>query len=55
MYLARVGRWPTAVIGGFYNSRDHLTVSYGIQRIEALRGSDPEADALITDLKRQLT
>lgn len=56
MYLARhVGRWTTAVIGGFYDTCDHSIVSYGIQRIEALRESDPEVDALITDLKRQLT
>ena len=56
MYLARhVGRWTTAIIGRFYDSRDHSTVSYGIQRIEALRESDPEVDALIRDLKRQLT
>jgi hypothetical protein len=56
MYLARhVGRWTTAIIGRFYDSRDHSTVSYGIQRIEMLRGNDPEVDALITDLKRQLT
>jgi hypothetical protein len=56
MYLARnVGRWTTAIIGRFYDTRDQSTVSYGIQRIEALRESDPEVDALITDLKRQLT
>jgi len=56
MYLARhVGRWTTAMIGRFYDSRDHSTVSYGIQRIEALRESDPDIDALITDLKRKLT
>src|SRR5260370_25256512 len=56
MYLARnVGRWTTAIIGRFYDTRDQSTVSYGIQRIEALRESDPEVDALIRDLKRQLT
>lgn len=56
MYLAKyVGRWPTTIIGGFYNGRDHSTVCYGIQRIEALRESDPDVDALITDLRRQLT
>jgi hypothetical protein len=42
------------VIGCFYNGRDHSTVCYGIQRIEALRSSDPEVDALITDLKHEL-
>ena len=55
MYLARhVGRWSTTVIGRFYNGRDHSTVCYGIQRIEALRESDPAVDALIVDLRRQL-
>ena len=56
MYLARhVGRWSTTVIGRFYNGRDHSTVCYGIQRIEALRESDPDVDALITDLKCELS
>lgn len=56
MYLARhVGRWSTTVIGRFYNGRDHSTVCYGIQRIEALRESDPDVDALITELKQQLS
>src|SRR5689334_3544157 len=55
MYLARhVGRWSTTVIGRFYNGRDHSTVCYGIQRIEALRESDTDLDALITDLKHDL-
>ena len=56
MYLAKhVGRWTVAIIGRFYNGRDRSTVCYSIQRIEALRESDPQVDALITDLKRQLT
>ena len=56
MYLARhVGRWSTTVIGRFYNGRDHSTVCYGIQRIEALRESDPDVDALVADLKTQLS
>ena len=55
MYLAaRVGRWSTTEIGRFYNGRDHSTVCYGIQRIESLRESSPEVDALITQLKQQL-
>src|SRR5947209_8333882 len=54
MYLAaRIGRWSTTEIGRFYNGRDHSTV-YGIQRIEFLRESNPEVDAVITQLKRQL-
>ncbi len=56
MYLAsRVGRWSTTVIGRFYNGRDHSTVVRGIQRIEAMRESDPDLDALLSDLKRELT
>jgi hypothetical protein len=55
MYLARhLGGWSTTVIGRFYNGRDHSTVCYGIQRIEALRESDAAVDALISELKRRL-
>jgi Bacterial dnaA protein helix-turn-helix len=55
MYLAKhVGRWTVAIISGFYDGRDHSTVCYSIQRIEALRESDPQVDALLTDLKHQL-
>jgi hypothetical protein len=43
------------VIGRFYNGRDHSTVCYGVQRVEALRDSDPGVDALITDLKYELS
>ncbi len=56
MYLAsRIGRWSTTVIGRFYNGRDHSTVVHGIQRIESMRESDPDLDALISDLKHILT
>ena len=55
MYLAaRVGRWSTTVIGRFYNGRDHSTVCHSIQRIEELRDSDPDVDALLRELKAQL-
>jgi hypothetical protein len=55
MYLAKqVGRWSTTIIGRFYNGRDHSTVCHGIQRIEALRESDPDVDALLSDLRNQL-
>jgi hypothetical protein len=55
VYLAKhVGRWNATIIGRFYNGRDHSTVFYGIQRIEALRESDPDVDALITDFKHEL-
>ncbi|MGC2661211.1 MAG: hypothetical protein WA324_24935 [Bryobacteraceae bacterium] len=49
-----VGGWSTTQIGRFYNGRDHSTVCYGIQRIESLRESDPNVDALVTELKQQL-
>src|SRR5208283_5416186 len=56
MYLAKhVGRWSTKIIGRFYDGRDHTTVCYSIQRIEALRESDPDVEALIMDLKRRLS
>ena len=56
MYLARhVGRWSTKIIGRFYDGRDHSTVCYSIQRIEALRENDPDVEALIMDLKRRLS
>jgi hypothetical protein len=35
-----------------YNGRD---VCHGIQRIEALRESDPEVDLLVSDLKHEPT
>src|SRR3954469_21257451 len=55
MYLAaRIGGWSTTEIGRFYNGRDHSTVCYGIQRIESLCESNPEVDAVITQLKQQL-
>jgi chromosomal replication initiator protein len=45
MYLARhVGEWSTTAIGGFYNGRDHSTVCHSIQRVEALRKTNPEVD-----------
>ena len=43
------------MIGRFYNGRDHSTVIHSIQRIEALRESDPDLDALLSELKDQLT
>ena len=55
LWRSRVGRWSTTAIGRFYNGRDHSTVCYGIQRIESLRESDPDVDALISDLRRSLS
>src|SRR3954447_13936280 len=55
MYLAKhVAGWSTTLIGRFYHGRDHSTVIYGIQRIQALRETDPEVDALLSDLKAEL-
>jgi hypothetical protein len=55
MYVAaRVGRWSTTVIGRFYGGRDHSTVCHGIQRIEAMRETNPEIDALLADLRGRL-
>jgi hypothetical protein len=56
MYLAsHVGRWSTKIIGRFYGGRDHSTVCYGIQKIEALRDTNPDFDALLSELKYELT
>jgi hypothetical protein len=55
MYLAKhVGNWSIKTIGRYYGGRDHSTVCYGIQRIEALRDSDANVDALVCDLRRHL-
>jgi hypothetical protein len=40
------------VIGRFYNGRNHSMVCYGIQRIEALRESDPDIDAVTEENAR---
>jgi len=55
MYLAKhVGGWTTTIIGRFYHGRDHSTVCYAIQRIEAMRDSDADVDALVGELRRHL-
>lgn len=55
MYLANyVAGWSTTCIGCFYHGRNLSTVIHGIQRIQALRDSDPEVDALLSELKDQL-
>ena len=55
MYLAKqVAGGSTTCIGRFYNGRDHSTLIYSIQRIQALRDTDPEVDALLSELKEQL-
>jgi hypothetical protein len=55
MYLAKhIGGWSTTKIGKFYNGRDHSTVCYAIQRIEAMRESHPDVDGLLTILREQI-
>lgn len=55
MYLAKnIGGWSTKAIGRFYHGRDHSTVCHGIHRIECLRQSHSDVDALISELKGQL-
>src|SRR5580658_2451991 len=55
MYLAKhVGGWSTTKIGQFYNGRDHSTVCYAIQRIEALRESRSDLDGLLTILREEI-
>lgn len=55
MYLAaRVGLSSTTEIGRFYHGRDHSTVCHAVGRIEALRETDPEVDALLRELTAQL-
>jgi hypothetical protein len=56
MYLAKtVGGWSTPEIGRFYNGRDHSTVCYAVQRIEALRDINPDVDGLLTVLAGEVT
>ena len=56
MYLAKqVGGWSYKTIGRFYNGRDHSTVQYAIQRVEALRENNPDLDALLSELKRTIS
>jgi hypothetical protein len=52
MYLAKhVGKWSTTRIGRYYNGRDHSTVCHAVKKIEILRNSHPQVDALIATLK----
>ncbi len=42
------------MIQRFYGGRDHSTVVHVIQRIEAMRESDPNLDVLVCDLKLRI-
>ena len=56
MYLAKhVGGWSYKTIGRFYNGRDHSTVHYAVQRVEALREDCPDLDTLLRELKRDIS
>jgi hypothetical protein len=56
MYLAKqVGGWSYKTIGRFYNGRDHSTVHYAVQRVEALRETSPDLDTLLSELKRAIS
>jgi hypothetical protein len=56
MYLAKhVGGWSTTRIGKFYNGRDHSTVCHVIARVQVLRKTDPDVDALIQSLAQACT
>jgi chromosomal replication initiation ATPase DnaA len=56
MYMAhRAGGWSTTRIGRFYNGRDHSTVCHAIKRIQALRDSNAEVEALLSSLIQELT
>ena len=56
MYLAKqVGGWSYKTIGRFYNGRDHSTVHYAVQRVEALREDSPDLDTLLCELKRDIS
>jgi Bacterial dnaA protein helix-turn-helix len=54
MYLAHRVGWSTTRIGRFYNGRDHSTVCHAIKRLQALRGSKPEVEALVSSLIEEL-
>jgi hypothetical protein len=55
MYLAKhVGGWSTTKIGKFYHGRDHSTVCHAIRRIETMREDNPELDALLSALGREI-
>ena len=55
MYLANhVGGWSTTRIGKFYNGRDNSTVCYAVKRIAALRETDPDVDALLSNLTEEI-
>ncbi|MGA7410600.1 MAG: helix-turn-helix domain-containing protein [Bryobacteraceae bacterium] len=56
MYLAKqLGGWSLETIGRFYNGRDHSTVHYAVQRVEALREKSPDLDSLLCELKRAIS
>jgi DnaA-like protein len=56
MYLAKnVAGWSTTRIGRFYNGRHHTTVLHAIAKIERLRQTDENLDALLEVLTAALS
>jgi hypothetical protein len=55
LYLAKqLGGWSTTKIGKFYHGRDHSTVCHAIRRIESMRQDNPELDAVLSALGREI-
>src|ERR1700760_818703 len=56
MYLAKkVAGWSTNRIGRYYNGRHHTTVRHAIAKIERLRQTDENLDALLEVLTAALS
>jgi chromosomal replication initiator protein len=55
MYLARrITRHSLEEIGGYFGGRDHSTVLYGVDKITALAGKDPDCRDCLANLLAQL-
>ena len=55
MYLARsLTRHSLGEIGGYFGGRDHTTVLYANRTIESLRGKDPQFQATLNLLAREI-
>ena len=56
MYLARdLTQHSLAEIGGYFGGRDHTTVIAAIERVQTLRERDPQLNAVVERLARELT
>jgi chromosomal replication initiator protein len=55
MYLARkITRMSLEEIGGYFGGRDHTTVLYAVQKLEALSRVDPVVHELLSSLSFEL-